>query len=178
MQVEIEGRNTEVRQSWRDLIDEKLKKFEHFPNEITRARITITHNPHHHLGDNQVQVVLAVARQTLTVKKKGAQILAALRSALTAAERELETYHQHRFNRKRAVRTTSTHPTGTIARMFRTKGYGYIQTPDGQLYFHREALDGLAFDDLHKGTTVSFELAEGKNGPEVTRVFAATNGRS
>ncbi|HXG19609.1 MAG TPA: HPF/RaiA family ribosome-associated protein [Methylomirabilota bacterium] len=177
MQVEIEGRNTEVRQSWRDLIDQKLKKLEHFPNEITRARVTITHNPHHHLGDNQVQVVLAVAGQTLTVKKKGAQIPAVLRSALTAAEREIETYHQHRFNRKRAVKTPTPYPTGTIARVLRTKGYGYIQTPDGQVYFHRDALDGLTFDDIHKGMSVSFELTKGKNGLEAARVFAASNGR-
>jgi ribosomal subunit interface protein len=177
MQVEIEGRNTEVRQSWRDLIDQKLKKLEHFPNEITRARVTITHNPHHHLGDNQVQVVLAVAGQTLTVKKKGAQIPTVLRSALTAAEREIETYHQHRFNRKRAVKTPPLYPTGTIARVFRTKGYGYIQTPDGQIYFQRDALDGLTFDDVQKGMAVNFELTQGKNGPEAVRVFAASNGR-
>jgi ribosome-associated translation inhibitor RaiA len=47
MQVEIEGRNTHVRQSWRNLIEQKLGKSEHFPNEITHARVTITHNPHH-----------------------------------------------------------------------------------------------------------------------------------
>ena len=178
MQVEIEGRNTEVRQSWRDLIEQKLGKFEHFPNEITRARVTITHNPHHHLGDNQVQVVLAVAGQTLTVKKKGAQIPDILRSALTAAEREVETYHQNRFNRKRTIKATSVFPTGTVARIFRTKGYGYIQTSDGQVYFHRDVLDGgLSFDELVKGTTVSFELSEGDRSLRATRVFIWSNSR-
>lgn len=177
MQVDIEGRNTEVRQSWRTLIEQKLAKFEHFPDEITRARVTITHNPHHNLGDNQVQVVLAVSGQTLTVKKKGAQIPAILRSALTAAEREVETYHQHRFNRKRAVKTAPSRPTGTVARVFRTKGYGYIQTNDGQVYFHQDALDGLSLEDVHKGASVSFELTDGKDGPRATRVFAAGNGR-
>jgi cold shock CspA family protein len=173
MQVEIEGRNTEVRQSWRDLIGQKLEKFEHFPNEITRARVTITHNPHHHLGDNQVQVVLSVAGQTLTVKKKGAQIPAVLRSALLAAEREVETYHQHRYSRKRVVKATPPRPIGTVARVFRTKGYGYIQTTDGQVYFQRDALEGVSLDEMRKGMPVSFELIEGKNGPQAARVFAA-----
>lgn len=175
MQVEIESRNTEVRQSWRDLIDRKLAKFEHFPNEITRARITITHNPHHNLGDNQVQVVLGVSGQTLTVKKKGAQIPAVLRSALLAAEREIESYHQHRYNRKRAGKVLPTRPAGAVARVFRAKGYGYIQTIGGQVYFRREALDGLSFDEIRKGTPVNFELAEGEENLQAVRVFASEN---
>jgi cold shock CspA family protein/ribosome-associated translation inhibitor RaiA len=178
MQVEIESRNTEVRQSWRDLIDRKLSKFEHFPNEITRARVTITHNPHHNQGDNQVQVVLAVSGRTLTVKKKGAQIPAVLRSALLAAEREIESYHQHRYNHKRVVKaTTPLRPTGTVARVFRMKGYGYIQTEDSQIYFRRDALEGISFDEIRKGTPVSFELAEGKGGPQAVRVFFASSSR-
>jgi len=175
MQVEIEGRNVNVRQSWRDLVERKLVNSEHFPNEITRARVTITHNPHHHLGDNQVQVVLAVAGQTLTVKKKGIQILPALRAALMAVEREVETYHQHRYRRKRSVKETPASPTGTVARVFRTKGYGYIQTPDGQIYFHQDALEGLSLDDIQKGLIVGFELVTGKDGPQAGRVFAVDN---
>jgi len=102
MQVNIEGRNTEVQKSWRSLIENKLAKLERYPNEITHARVTITHSLHHHLGDNQVQVVLSVAGRTLTVKKHGAQIPSVLRTALVAAEREIESYHQ---NRKRFVKT-------------------------------------------------------------------------
>jgi ribosomal subunit interface protein len=102
MQLNIEGRNTEVQQSWRNLIERKLTKLERYPNEITHARVTITHGPHHQSGDNQVQVVLSVAGRTLTVKKQGAQIPTALRTALTAAEREIATYQQ---NRKRFVKS-------------------------------------------------------------------------
>ena len=102
MQLNIEGRNTEVQQSWRNFIERKLTKLERYPNEITHARVTITHSPHHHSGDNQVRVVLSVAGRTLTVKKQGAEILTALRTALMAAEREVATYHQ---NRKRFVKS-------------------------------------------------------------------------
>ncbi|MBM4256576.1 MAG: ribosome-associated translation inhibitor RaiA [Deltaproteobacteria bacterium] len=101
MQINVEGRNTEVRQTWRDLIENKLTKCERYPNEITHARVTISHSPHHQQGDNQVQVVLSVSGRTLTVKKHGAQIPAVLRSALTAAERELAGYHE---NRKRFIK--------------------------------------------------------------------------
>ena len=102
MQINVEGRNTEVQQSWRQLIEGKLAKCERYPNEITHARVTITHSPHHQQGDNQVQVVLSVSGRTLTVKKHGAQIPTVLRSALAAAEREVEGYHQNRkrFSKK------------------------------------------------------------------------------
>lgn len=171
MQLDIEGRNTEVQPRWRDLIERKLGKLERYPNEITHARVTITHNPHHHLGDNQVQVVLSVSGRTLTVKKHDAGIPTALRAALTAAERELDTYHQHR---KRFVKGPSLQPTGTIARVFRTKGYGYIAANgEREIYFHRDVLDGLSFDDLSKGMHVAFEVAEGEKGPQAARVFAA-----
>ena len=102
MQINVEGRNTDVQQRWRNLIEEKLAKCERYPNEITHARVTITHSPHHQQGDNQVQVVLSVSGRTLTVKKHGAQIPTVLRSALLAAERELDGYHH---SRKRFVKT-------------------------------------------------------------------------
>jgi ribosomal subunit interface protein len=101
MQINVEGRNTDVQQSWRQLIEGKLAKCERYPNAITHARVTITHSPHHQQGDNQVQVVLSLAGRTLTVKKHGAQISTVLRSALLAAEREVDGYHH---NRKRFVK--------------------------------------------------------------------------
>lgn len=106
MQINVEGRNTEVQQSWRQLIEGKLAKCERYPNEITHARVTITHSPHHQQGDNQVQIVLSVSGRTLTVKKHGAQIPTVLRSALAAAEREVEGYHQNRkrFSKKLPAR--------------------------------------------------------------------------
>jgi CspA family cold shock protein len=177
MQLDIEGRNTEVQQRWRELIERKLAKLEHYPNEITHARVTITHNPHHQIGDNQVQIVLSLSGQTLTVKKSGAQIPDALRAALTAAGREIDsyhTYHQKKKSRKRFVKEPPPRPMGTIARVFRTKGYGFIQADgDRQIYFHRDALDGLSFDEITKGLPVAFELEEGKEGPHAARVFLA-----
>ena len=171
MELDIEGRNTEVQEPWRDLIQRKLAKLEHYPNEITHARVTITHNPHHQVGDNRVQIVLSVSGQTLTVKKNGAQIPAVLRAALVAAEREIDTYHQ---SRKRFVKEPSPRPMGTIARVFHTKGYGFILTESArQIYFHRNSLEGLSFDEIRKGLPVAFELKEGEKGPQAARVFLA-----
>jgi cold shock CspA family protein len=64
-----------------------------------------------------------------------------------------------------------------VARVFRTKGYGYIQTADGQVYFRQDALEGVSLDEIRKGTPVNFELIKGRDGPQAARVFAAGNGR-
>jgi cold shock protein len=171
MQLDIEGRHTEIQQRWHGLIERKLAKLERYPGEITHARVTITHSPHHHLGDNRVQIVLFMSGRTLTVKKSGAEIPDVLRIALTAAEREVDSYHQ---SRKRFVKEPGPRPMGTIARVFRTKGYGFIQTEsDRQIYFHRDALDGLSFDEVSKGMPVAFELEEGQKEPQAARVFLA-----
>jgi ribosomal subunit interface protein len=175
MQIDIEGRHAEIQDSWRELIERKLTKLEHYPNEITHARVTITHNPHHHIGDNQVQIVLSMSGQTFTVKKGGAQIPAVLRAALSAAEREVDTYHSYRQKKKtrtRSIKEPNPTPVGIVARVFRTKGHGYIAA-DGnrQVYFHRDVLDGLSFDDLAKGTPVAFELEETRDRVSASRVF-------
>ncbi|MCS6925533.1 MAG: HPF/RaiA family ribosome-associated protein [Candidatus Binatia bacterium] len=175
MQIDIEGRHTEIRESWRALIERKLAKLERYPNEITHARITITHNPHHHLGDNQVQIVLSAAGQTFTVKKSGAQIPVVLRTALAAAERELDAYHSYRQTKKsrsRSIREPLPPLTGTVVRVLRAEGGGYISVNANQhVYFHRRVLEGFSFDDLTPGMLVAVELGEGKAPLQATRVF-------
>ncbi len=48
---------------------------------------------------------------------------------------------------------------GTIARLIRDRGYGFITTEDGKdVFFHRSALRGLRFDSLKEGQSVEFEL--------------------
>lgn len=171
MQIEVDGRNTEVHPRWRTLIERKLAKFDRYVYGVTHARVTILHNRHHLAGDNEVQVVLSVPGRTLTVHKNAAQIPDALRAALTAAERELKTYQQ---GRKRFVKQPEPRPMGTVVRLFKTRGYGFILTEaDREIYFHKNSLDGFPFGQLEKGMQVGFKVEEGENGPQASRVFLA-----
>jgi len=47
-------------------------------------------------------------------------------------------------------------------------GFGFIKLEDSadDVFFHANNLEGVAFDDLEEGNTVSFEIGEGKNGKE------------
>ena len=171
MQIEIDGRNVEIHPRWRTLIERKLAKFDRYVYGVTRARVTLLHNRHHLAGDNKVQVVISVPGRTLTVHKSAAQIPDALRAALTAAERELKTYHQ---GRKRFVKQPGPRPLGTIIRLFKTRGYGFILTETNrEIYFHKNSLDGVPFARLEKGLQVAFEVEEGEEGPQASRVFLA-----
>jgi cold shock protein len=64
---------------------------------------------------------------------------------------------------------------GTIKRLIRDRGFGFIRGEDGQeVFFHRSALQALDFDGLKEGEKVSFELERGNKGPRAVNVRAAS----
>jgi len=61
--------------------------------------------------------------------------------------------------------------TGTIKKLVRERGFGFIQGQDGvELFFHRSALQGDAFDRLAEGQTVEFDVERGPKGPRATNM--------
>lgn len=64
--------------------------------------------------------------------------------------------------------------TGTIARLT-DKGYGFIsrEGEEKDLFFHSNELQGVSYDELREGDTVSFEVAQGEKGPSAVKVSKA-----
>ncbi len=63
---------------------------------------------------------------------------------------------------------------GTI-KTLTDKGYGFIAR-DGEvkdLFFHSKELNGVMFDELKVGDTVTFEVSDGPKGPAATNVSRA-----
>ena len=61
-------------------------------------------------------------------------------------------------------------PTGTIKRIARDKGFGFIRDASGQEYFfHRSAVQGT-FDALTEGQRVNFDEEDSPKGPRATNV--------
>ena len=63
--------------------------------------------------------------------------------------------------------------TGTIKKIME-KGFGFIAAEglEKDLFFHRNALNGVTFEDLREGDTVSFDVEDspkGKNAINVQR---------
>ncbi len=63
--------------------------------------------------------------------------------------------------------------TGTVKRLVRERGFGFILGSDGvELFFHRSALQGGAFDSLTEGQAVEFDVEKGPKGPRAVNLKA------
>jgi len=61
--------------------------------------------------------------------------------------------------------------TGTIKKLVRERGFGFIQGSDGvETFFHRSALSGEGFDTLTEGQAVEFDIERGAKGPRATNM--------
>ncbi|MFC2035373.1 cold-shock protein [Chloroflexota bacterium] len=52
---------------------------------------------------------------------------------------------------------------GTIAKLV-DRGFGFIKTEAGDLFFHRNDLEGVEFNNLSEGQEVEFEKSQGRDG--------------
>ncbi len=63
---------------------------------------------------------------------------------------------------------------GTIKRVVRDRGFGFILSSDGkEIFFHRNSLQQLPFEGLKEGTSVEFEVEQAEKGPRATNVRAS-----
>ena len=58
---------------------------------------------------------------------------------------------------------------GTIKKLT-NKGFGFIASDDGELFFHNSALNGVSFEELREGQTVEFTEGRGPKGPSAENV--------
>ena len=67
---------------------------------------------------------------------------------------------------------------GTIKKLVQEKGFGFIQTEDGQdVFFHHSTVADAAFDNLTEGQSVEYTVEEGQasrgKGPRAASVVPA-----
>jgi CspA family cold shock protein len=64
---------------------------------------------------------------------------------------------------------------GTVKWFSQEKGYGFIQPDDGSedVFVHYTAIAGSGFRSLEEGEKVTYEVAQGRKGPQAENVSKA-----
>lgn len=65
--------------------------------------------------------------------------------------------------------------TGTIKKILADKAFGFIAVEgrEKDLFFHKENVVGVTFEELKEGDKVSFEEGQGPKGPFADKVTRA-----
>ena len=58
---------------------------------------------------------------------------------------------------------------GTIKKLT-DKGFGFIQGPKGDIFFHSSAVESASYESLHEGQSVQFNEGVGPKGPRAENV--------
>ena len=60
---------------------------------------------------------------------------------------------------------------GTVKWFNATKGYGFIERPEGDdVFVHFKAINGDGYKELHEGEQVEFEIEQGPKGLQAANV--------
>jgi cold shock protein len=64
---------------------------------------------------------------------------------------------------------------GTIKRLVRDRGFGFIRDDGGQeWFFHRSSVEAEGFEQLNEGQRVSFDEEPSQKGPRAGNIRAAS----
>jgi cold shock CspA family protein/ribosome-associated translation inhibitor RaiA len=154
------------------LLASKLDKFH--PGIIScRVAVEMPHKRRHDGNLFKATITVNVPDKQIVVSRENPisqtheNIYVAVRRAFDDAIRQLEEYD---LIKSRNVKDHDLIPHGIVSKLFKDKGYGFIESSDGrEIYFHENsAVDG--FGKLKTGTAVRFEEEEGEKGPQASSV--------
>ena len=61
--------------------------------------------------------------------------------------------------------------TGTVKKLVRERGFGFISDTDGrELFFHQSGLVEAKYDALTEGQKVTFEVEQSPKGPRAVQI--------
>jgi len=60
--------------------------------------------------------------------------------------------------------------TGKVKWFNETKGYGFVETDEGDVFVHQSVIEMQGFRTLREGQEVEIEVTQGEKGLKATRV--------
>jgi len=176
MELQIEGRNLEIRKAWQEKIEEEKGRLDrHHPGLVHHLRISIEETSGHKAGGHEVRLVASVPNDTVVVKRKGETVRPLLVEAFDTLGLQLKELQRKRWQTGKEPEAAAVGPAlGTIKSLFPYESYGFLVTLDGQdVYFHENALKDVAMAQLAEGDEVRFGEGEGDKGPTAAWVRLA-----
>ena len=169
MELQVEGRNLEIRKSWHDKIEEEKEKLDrHHPGLVHTLRITIEETSRHKAGGYELGMVASIPSDTVVVKRKGDTVRPMLVDAFDTLGLQLKEVQRKRrqSSKVQAEAAGATGAAGVIKSVFPIEAYGFIVSQDGhEIYFHENALKDMKIDQISEGDEVRFGEGEGDKGP-------------
>lgn len=172
MDLKIESRNVAMTPRWKTEIEERMADLQNGHDDLVHGRVTLIKNRHHKKAVNVAEARLVITlpgRRTVTASKENKTFEEAIRAAFAAAKIELRKHREKRASKEIRLPPIPFH--GVVCKLFPHEGYGFIlREGGGEVYFHRNAVHGLTFEELEDGTEVMFNVEEGEKGPQATTV--------
>ncbi len=176
MELQLEGRNVEIRASWQAKVEEEKNRIDrHHAGLVHHLRITVESTSQHREGGFEVRTVASVPNDTVVVKRRGDNVRQLLTESFDVLGGLLKEFQRKRRQTVK-VQEDDRLPTATgeVKSLFPFESYGFISATDGrEIYFHENALKDLAMGDLAEGMAVRYAETEGEKGPAATWVRAA-----
>ncbi len=155
---------------------EKAQKLEQFSKDIISCSVVIEapHQRHHHGNLFNIKIEVTLPGCEIVASKHSDQnhahedVYVAIRDAFDAVRRQLQDFI---LKQRGEVKEHPAAPHGTIKELFPVMDYGVIETPDArEIYFHRNSLLSVDFDNLKIGDKVHFTEHMGEKGPQASSV--------
>lgn len=157
-------------------IEEKAEKLDRFSDHIMACRVVVEAPHQHHRKGKlfHVSIDLTVPGGEIVASRSADEhhahedVYVAVRDAFSAVQRQLEDYVR---KQRHKVKLHTAPPHGKVLRLFPQEDYGIIASSDGkEVYFHRNSLLNVQFDELAVGNEVRFAEEQGEEGSQASSV--------
>jgi cold shock CspA family protein len=158
-----------------DYATRRASKLSELFARMTSCRVVVEapHRHRRHGNAFRVRVQMAVPGHELVTQRAPddqhhRDAFAAIDDAFDDAARVLRDY----AGRARGdVKHHERRSEGIVTRLFLLRGYGFLETPEGdEVYFHSHSVLAPGFDRLKRGARVRFVEEAGEKGPQASTV--------
>jgi ribosomal subunit interface protein len=157
-------------------VREHADKLNQFYDRIMSCSVIVEQDHKHHRQGNlyHVRIDLTVPGKELVVSRESEKnhahedVYVAIRDAFRAMRRQLEDYTQRQRGYEKYHEVP---PRGRVSALFPTEDYGIIEDADRkEIYFHRNSVVDIDFEQLEVGSEVRFHEEQGVKGPQASTV--------